>query len=102
VDTVAGRLDQRCASGVFRAQDVEEAQLMRLNEQSKIVEATLMVRPLPAQTALMEALGPRLARRFGRSRAVAALLSIMVKPLVFLTRVGDKRGVSLVKPGSKH
>ena len=79
-------------------QDFEEAQLMRLNEQGKIVEATLMIRPLPAQTALMDTIGPQLARRFGLSRAVAALMPMMLKPLAFLARVVDRRGVSMVKP----
>jgi hypothetical protein len=79
-------------------QDFEEAQLMRLNEQGKIVEATLMIRPLPAQTALMDAIGPQLARRFGLSRVMAALMPMMVKPLAFLARLVDRRGVSLLKP----
>jgi hypothetical protein len=71
---------------------------MRLNEQGKIVEATLMIRPLPAQTALMDAIGPQLARRFGLSRVMVTLMPMMVKPLAFLNRVVDRYGVSLLKP----
>jgi hypothetical protein len=82
-----------------RGQSIEEAQLIRLNEQGKIAEVTLLARPLPGLTALMDTLGPPLARRFGRPPAIAALLSAMARPLSLLTRTGDRHAVGLVKAG---
>jgi hypothetical protein len=84
------------STGRIGDQELEEAALIRLNENAKIVDITMWIRPLPAATALMAGIGPRLARRFGRPRA-ATLISVMTRPLVFVTRMGDRQAVSLVK-----
>jgi len=46
--------------------EVEEAQLLRLDAAGHIRELTLFGRPLPVVTAVMADLGPRLLRRQGR------------------------------------
>jgi hypothetical protein len=46
----------------------------------------------------MAALGPPLARRYGRSRFTAGLLRVMIAPLVFATRAGDRTGIPLALP----
>jgi hypothetical protein len=81
-------------------QHVEEASLVRLGDDALVHEITLWFRPLPGLTAVMGALGPRLARERGRTRA--ALVAGLVAPLVAATRAGDALAVSLVRPGSRR
>jgi SnoaL-like domain len=74
-------------------QQIEEALLIRLDDQARIRELTVFVRPLPGLTAMLAGLGPKLARRRGRTRAAA--LTALAKPLALLTRSGDKPGTRL-------
>lgn len=93
--------DHRNRTLVHRArvaeQELEEVQLLRLDDSAMINEVSLFVRPLPAITALMAALGPELARRQGRAR-LAPVLNGLTRPLALMTRVGDRRIVPLVDP----
>lgn len=93
--------DHRSRTLVHRArvaeQELEEVQLIRLDDSAMINEVSLFVRPLPAITALMAALGPELARRQGHAR-LASVLGGLTRPLAFMTRVGDRRIVPLVDP----
>lgn len=84
--------------GVAGGQRFEETLLLTLDEQGKIAEITLFIRPLPGLVAVMAALGPALARRNGRSRLNAGVLRAMTAPLVAATRSGDKFGVGLASP----
>ncbi len=79
-------------------QEMEEAQLLRLDDSGHIREITLFIRTLPALTALMSALGPEYARRRG-NRPLAALLSASTAPLHAMTRLGDRGIVPLAAPG---
>ena len=74
--------------------EVEEATRVRLTDDAKIVDITLWFRPLPGLTALMAALGPRLAETPGRRSAVKA----MTAPLAAMTRHGDRVAVKFVTP----
>jgi hypothetical protein len=74
---------------------IEEATLVRLNDEGLIEEATLFVRTLPGLVALMDRFGPDLARRNGRP-VVARVLRVLVKPLLAMVRSGDRRAVPLV------
>jgi SnoaL-like protein len=76
-------------------QELDEVQILRMNEQGKVREITMYVRPLPGLTALMAALAPKLAR----SRWRAGVLAAMSRPLATMTRLGDKTGARLVRPG---
>jgi hypothetical protein len=78
--------------------NVEEATRVRLDDDARVTDVTLWFRPLPALTALMAGLGPRLAKKNGRARGAAA--AAMTKPLAAMTRSGDKVAVKLVRPGS--
>lgn len=86
---------------VYRAkvgnEPFEEAQLLRLDNQARISEITLFGRPLPALTALMTTLGPRLARAQGR-RGLAALLRASAAPVHAMVSFGDRRVVPLTRP----
>jgi hypothetical protein len=75
--------------------DVEEATRIKLDDQARITDVTLWFRPLPGLTALLAALGPRLAGRQSRSKAAAATL--MTRPLAAMTKHGDKAAVRLVQ-----
>jgi hypothetical protein len=84
--------------GRCRRQEFEEAQLLRFDAEGRIVELTLFGRPLPGLTAVMAALGPRLARRNGRGKLTAGALRVMAGPLAAMTRSGDKVGIKMALP----
>jgi SnoaL-like domain len=77
-------------------QELEEVQLLRLDGRGQVREIAMFVRPLPGLTALAAALGPRLARRHSRWRAV--LVAALSRPLAAATRIGERTGARLVKP----
>ena len=79
-------------------QPFEETLLITLDEVGKIAEITLFIRPLPGLTAVMAELGPRLARRNGRSRFTAGVLRAMTAPLAAATRSGDRAGLRMALP----
>jgi hypothetical protein len=82
-------------------QVVEEAQLLRLDASGHIRALTLFGRPLPALTAVMSDIGPRMLR--GQRRPVLArLVGALTGPMAVLTRVGDRRIVPLADPGRPH
>jgi hypothetical protein len=80
-------------------EELEEAAVLKLDEDGLIADATLFVRPLPGLVTLMDAFGPDIARRNGRTFA-ARLLSVATKPLLAMVRSGDRRAVPLTGP--KH
>lgn len=75
---------------------VEEATRVRLDDEARVTDITLWFRPLPGLTALVAALGPRLAARNGAAHRLAA--AAMTKPMAAMTRSGDKAAVKLVRP----
>ena len=77
--------------------EVEEAQLLRLDGDGLIREITLFGRPLPALTAVMSGIGPRIARHQGR-RGLAAFLRLNTAPLHAMVTFGDRRVVPLAAP----
>jgi ketosteroid isomerase-like protein len=77
-------------------QRLEEAQLLTV-EAGEITAITLFVRPLPAATALMRALGPEIAKRQNR-RGLAAFLRANTAPLHAMVSFGDRRVVPLAAP----
>jgi hypothetical protein len=79
-------------------QRIDSTYLLTVDDHDRISELTLFVRPLPGLTALMAALGPPMARAYGRSRFTAGLLRAMTAPLVFATRAGDRTGIPLALP----
>lgn len=78
---------------------VEEATVLRLDDDGLIAEATLFVRTLPGLVALMDRFGPDIARRNGRPFA-ARFLAFAAKPLLAMVRSGDRHAVPLVVPKS--
>lgn len=78
----------------LRGEDLEEATVLRLDDQGKIIEATLFIRPLPGLVEMMGAFGPDIARRNGR-RGAARLLSVLIKPLLLMVKSGDRFAVPL-------
>jgi hypothetical protein len=76
---------------VFRArvrgQTLEGTDIMRLDEQGRVRELRVFIRPLPGLTALTAALAPRLASKTGRGRS--ATVAGMTRPLAAITRLAD-------------
>jgi len=80
-------------------QPFEETLVLDLDDDGRIREITLFIRPLPGLTAVMAALGPTLARKNGRR--TAGLLRALAAPLVAATRFGDRSGLRLALPKSR-
>lgn len=76
-------------------QSLEESALLRFDDDGLVAEITMWIRPLPALTALMAALGPVMARSTGRP-GLPLLVSAAVKPLATLTDLGDRTLVPLL------
>jgi hypothetical protein len=86
-------------TATVRGVAVEEATRVRLDDAALITEMTIWFRPLPGLTALMAALGPKLAARQGRAKA--ALATLMTTPLAAGTKAGDRAAVRLIRPGAR-
>jgi hypothetical protein len=84
------------ASARVDGTDIQLADHMRLDERGKIRELTVFFRPMPAIAVSARALGEGLGRR--RSGARARVISMLVAPLIVLTRVGDRVAARLVRP----
>ncbi|MBN8882951.1 MAG: hypothetical protein J0H73_11630 [Salana multivorans] len=78
---------------------LHEAQHLRLADDGRVREVTLLLRPLPAATAFLRALGPRVARRQGRPGA-ARVLTVAGAFLDTVAASGDERFVPLARPDS--
>jgi hypothetical protein len=76
--------------------DIELVDHMRLDESGKISELTVFFRPMPAIAVSARAIGAGLGVR--RSRSRARVISALVRPLIPLTRVGDRIGARLIGP----
>jgi hypothetical protein len=77
-------------------QRLDEVMLVTLADDGLIERFELFVRPLPGLTAMAAALGPRVARRRGRARALLA--AAMLRPLARMTRSGEGLGARLARP----
>jgi hypothetical protein len=73
----------------------EEAILMRVDAEGRIVELRIYVRPLPGTVAMAAAFAPALARARGH-RLRAVLLTVMLAPVRALLLHGDALGVRLL------
>ncbi len=76
--------------------EIELVDHMRLDENGKIRDLTVFFRPMPAIAVAMRLIGSGLGRR--KSRARAATISALTRPLGVMTAVGDPVGVRLVRP----
>jgi hypothetical protein len=76
---------------------VEEAQLIRLDDQDRIRELTLFGRPLPALTTVMAGIGPRLLRR-QRQPVLSRLVTAATGPLNAVVRLGERTLLPLADP----
>ena len=79
---------------------LEEAQRIRLDESGLISEITLFMRPIPALTALLRGIGPKVARRQGKP-GVARVLTAAGAALDAIAAGGDARFVPLAAPPSR-
>jgi hypothetical protein len=84
------------ASARVDGTDIEIADHMRLDEHGKISELTVFFRPMPAIAVSARAIGEGLGVR--RSRSRARVISTLVRPLIPLTRVGDRVATKLLGP----
>jgi hypothetical protein len=82
--------------GRIGKQELDQVQLLRLDDDGRVWEITMYVRPLAALTALTAALGPVLARRHARWRGAA--VAAMSRPLARMVAAGDGLGVRLSDP----
>ena len=87
------------ATGRVGGTVLQEAQRLRLDERGRIRELTLFMRPIPALTAFVRALGPPTARRQGRP-GVARVLAVAGAFLDTVATSGDRRFLPLARPES--
>jgi hypothetical protein len=80
---------------------VEEAQLIRLDEQDRIRELTLFGRPLPALTTVMAGIGPRLLRR-QRQPVLGRLVTAATAPLNAMVRLGERTLLPRADPNRRR
>jgi ketosteroid isomerase-like protein len=83
------------ASARVDGTDIELVDHMRLDADGKIRELTVFFRPMPAIAVAARAIGEGLGRRTSPSRA--RVISILVRPLILFTRIGDRIGARLVR-----
>jgi hypothetical protein len=84
------------AEGRVGRQPFTEALLVTLDDEGLIARMELFLRPMPGLTAMAAALGPRVAAR--RSRPRALLVRAMIGPLAFMTARGEGLGSRLAAP----
>jgi len=82
------------------SQPFEEAQLLLLDDEARIIQIKLFGRPLPALTALMITIGPRLARQQGR-HGLPTLLRASSAPIHAMVSIGDRTLVPRTRPRSQ-
>lgn len=87
-------------SGRTGSVPLEEAQLLRLDDDGQIREITVFGRPLPALTTVMATLGPELVRRQGRP-GFARFLAATGAPLARVTRFAERRRVPKTYPAGR-
>jgi hypothetical protein len=84
-------LDGRCGTQAFT-----EMVFITLDDAGLIAEMELAIRPMPGLMAVAAALGPRVARR--RSRARAVVVRALIGPLAFAATRGEGLSVKLAAP----
>jgi hypothetical protein len=76
--------------------EVEEATRLRLDDEGRVAEIWLYIRPLPGLARFAARLAPRLARHTGLVRVAATRLLVAWLPAI--TRLGDQLTVRVVSP----
>src|SRR5215211_5111200 len=92
IDTTEPLVRGDRGSFTFRARvrgvELEAMSLARVNEQGKIVELTVFVRPLPGLAPLFATLPPRVSV-WRRGRLRGTLAAYLARPLAFAVRTAD-------------
>jgi hypothetical protein len=71
-----------------RGRVLEGMDLLRFDEQGRVRELTVFVRPLPSLAAFAAAVAPGVGRRRGPLTVIA--LRLLIEPLAAITRQGDR------------
>jgi hypothetical protein len=95
-DTGDDRTRVLVLDGEVRGQRFTELVLVELDEDGLIATMELALRPMPGLLAMAAALGPRVARRRGRARALA--VRAMIGPLAFVATRGEGVASRLASP----
>ena len=77
---------------------IEGIDILRFDDEGRITDFTVLVRPQHGLSSFARALGPRLARRRGRGRALVARLGL--RPLAAMAFLADRISPRLVKQRS--
>lgn len=100
VDAVVGEGDRRVL--LLRASigklPIDEAMALRLDGRGRVTEMTLYVRAMPQLVAFAAVLGPPLAARRSRARALA--VKALFAPVALLVGAGEPLGVRLAGAGT--
>jgi hypothetical protein len=80
---------------------LEEAQLIRLDDQDRIRELTLFGRPLPALTTVLAGIGPPLLRR-QRQPVLSRLVGAATAPLNAMVKLGERTLLPRADPNRRR
>lgn len=75
-------------SAITGGRRIDGTDVMRVGDDGLIYEIKVFLRPLTGLAAFTATLAPRLARKRGRLRGF--LVAVLLKPLVLMTRTGDR------------
>lgn len=92
-----GELGVQIFTARIAGRDLQLVDVMRLDAHGSVREFTVFCRPLPGLAMFAAALAPRIARRHSRWRGLLATL--LVRPLVIVTTIGDRIALWLVRAG---
>jgi SnoaL-like domain len=81
---------------IVRGEELQGVDLLRFDEQGRIREMTILLRPFRGIAAFLKATGPKLARRRGGG-AQAAALAMATPPLVGLMKATNATAPRLLK-----
>ncbi len=87
------------ATANVNGQPTDEAFRVELDDQEKVREITLFVRPLPGMAEVAASVPPRIARRYGRLPSLYA--RVLFLPVALVARLADRLVKPLVRRGRK-
>lgn len=101
VDHVVGEGRTRVfiTATTVRGLPLEDTMVMTFDDEDRVTELRLFIRAMPQLVTFAATLGPPLARRRSRLRALA--LRVLFEPLAFFVRVGEPVGVALSGAGTR-
>jgi hypothetical protein len=85
--------------GTLRGRRMEGVDMLRVDDQGRIVEMTVMFRPLSGLIGFLVVIGPLIAKRRGRGRELA--MRLISAPLPLVATLVERLGPRLINTGGR-